>query len=113
MVAYKRNEKSMPQIDESWWDSVLAEEERYSAPVARQARSEEPLKVEDTKKDPDWNEVRDLYHQDRIVDLQVTGYNRGGVLVEGEGIYGFVPYSHLVDMAAHPEKQNREDELDA
>jgi small subunit ribosomal protein S1 len=71
------------------------------------------VKSEETKQDTDWNEVRDLYHQDRIVELQVTGYNRGGVLVEGEGIYGFVPYSHLVEMAAHPEKQNREGELDS
>ncbi len=113
MVAYRKVEKSMPEVDESWWDSVLAEEERYASPVAKQARFEEPVKNEDAKQDPDWNEVRDLYHQDRIVELQVTGYNRGGVLVEGEGIYGFVPYSHLVEMAAHPEKQNREVELDS
>ena len=113
MVAYRKVEKTMPEVDESWWDSVLAEEERYATPIAKQARLDEPVKSEDAKQDPDWNEVRDLYHQDRIVELQVTGYNRGGVLVEGEGIYGFVPYSHLVEMAAHPEKQNREDELDS
>ncbi|MBN1453063.1 MAG: S1 RNA-binding domain-containing protein [Anaerolineales bacterium] len=113
MVAYRKVEKTMPEVDESWWDSVLAEEERYASPNAKQARSEELVKIENVKQDPDWNEVRNLYHQDRIVELQVTGYNRGGVLVEGEGIYGFVPYSHLVEMAAHPEKQNREDELDA
>jgi len=113
MVAYRKIEKSMPEVDESWWDSVLAEEERYAAPIAKQARFEEPVKSEETKQDTDWNEVRDLYHQDRIVELQVTGYNRGGVLVEGEGIYGFVPYSHLVEMAAHPEKQNRDGELDS
>jgi small subunit ribosomal protein S1 len=113
MVAYRKIEKSMPEVDESWWDSVLAEEERYAAPIVKQTHSEEAVKSEDVKQDPDWNEVRDLYHQDRIVELQVTGYNRGGVLVEGEGIYGFVPYSHLVEMAAHPEKQSRESELDA
>ncbi len=113
MVAYRKVEKTMPEVDESWWDSVLAEEERYATTIAKQARLDEPVKSEDTKQDPDWNEVRDLYHQDRIVELQVTGYNRGGVLVEGDGIYGFVPYSHLIEMAAHPEKQNREDELDS
>lgn len=113
MVAYRKVEKTMPEVDESWWDSVLAEEERYATPIAKQTRIDEPEKSKDTKQDPDWNEVRDLYHQDRIVELQVTGYNRGGVLVEGDGIYGFVPYSHLVEMAAHPEKQNREDELDS
>ena len=112
MVAYRKKEGPMPEIDESWWDSVLAEEERYVAPVVKQAKIEMPAKV-DEKQNPDWNEVRDLYHQDRIIDLQVTGYNRGGVLVEGEGLYGFVPYSHLVDMAANPEKQNRENGLES
>jgi len=111
MVAYRKKEGPMPEVDESWWDSVLAEEERYAAPIVKQAEASGPAKIEEPKQSPDWNEVRALYHQDRIVDLQVTGYNRGGVLVEGEGLYGFVPYSHLVEMAANPEKQNREDGL--
>lgn len=111
MVAYRKKEGPMPEVDESWWDSVLAEEERYVAPIVKQAEASGPAKIEEPKQSPDWNEVRALYHQDRIVDLQVTGYNRGGVLVEGEGLYGFVPYSHLVEMAANPEKQNREDGL--
>jgi len=113
MVAYKKVEKSMPEVDESWWESVLAEEENHSLPVSKPVRAEVPAKFESAKQDPDWSEVRELYHQDRIVDLQVTGYNRGGVLVEGDGLYGFVPYSHLVEMAAKPEKQNRDDELNS
>jgi len=110
MVAYRKSEARMPEVDEGWWESVLAEEERYVAPVAKHVKVEVPAKAEEAKQD--WSEVRDLYHQDRIVDLQVTGYNRGGVLVEGEGLYGFVPYSHLVEMAANPEKQNREEGLE-
>jgi small subunit ribosomal protein S1 len=113
MVAYRKKEESIPEIDEGWWDSVLAEEERYVAPPIKREKVDVPAKVEEPKLNPDWNEVRDLYHEDRIVDLLVTGYNRGGVLVEGEGLYGFVPYSHLVEMAANPEKQNREDGLES
>ena len=112
MVAYRKREEKMPEIDESWWESVLAEEERYVAPAVKQAKVDAPVKVEDSKQNPDWGEVRDLYHQDRIVNLEVTGYNRGGVLVEGEGLYGFVPFSHLVEMASNPEKQNREEGLE-
>jgi small subunit ribosomal protein S1 len=112
MVTYRKKEEPTPEIDESWWDSVLAEEERYVAPIGKQV-VDAPSKVEEAKHNPDWNEVRDLYHQDRIVDLEVTGYNRGGVLVEGEDLYGFVPYSHLVDMAANPEKQNRDEGLES
>lgn len=113
MVTHRKHEKSMPVLDESWWDSVLAEEERYALPASKPNTAEEVEKNEESKPTPNWVEVRDLYHQDRIVELTVTGHNRGGVLVEGEGLYGFVPFSHLVDMASSPEKQNRESGLEA
>ena len=112
MVAYRKTEESTAGVDESWWEAVLAEEERYLTPISKQVKVEAPAKIEDPKQSSDWNKVRDLYHQDRIVQLKVTGYNRGGVLVEGDGLYGFVPYSHLVEMAANPEKQNREEGLE-
>jgi small subunit ribosomal protein S1 len=111
MVAYQKNEKQMPEVDDSWWDSVLAEEERYVAPVIKRTKVDLPAKVGDKEQSTNWNEVRNLYHQDRIVELQVTGFNRGGVLVEGDGLYGFVPYSHLVDMANNPDKQSRDEGL--
>jgi small subunit ribosomal protein S1 len=111
MVAYQKDEKQMPEIDDGWWDSVLAEEERYVAPIINKTKVDSPAKVEEKEQSPNWNEVRDLYHQDRIVELQVTGFNRGGVLVEGDGLYGFVPYSHLVDMANNSDKQSRDEGL--
>jgi small subunit ribosomal protein S1 len=113
MVTYRKENEQMPEIDDGWWDSVLAEEERYVAPGSKQVKADLPAKVEEAKLNPDWNEVRDLYHQDRIVNLMVTGHNRGGVLVEGDGLYGFVPYSHLIEMAANPEKQDRESSLES
>ncbi len=110
MVTDRHYEKDMPVVDESWWDSVLAEEERYVPPsLPKITPLEEPGRNEPSQPGPDWNRVRELYHQDRIVHLTVTGYNRGGLLVEGDGLYGFVPFSHLVDM----EKQSREASLEA
>ncbi|MGD8404550.1 MAG: S1 RNA-binding domain-containing protein [Anaerolineales bacterium] len=113
MVTYRKENEQMPEIDDGWWDSVLAEEERYVAPGSKQVKADLPARAEEEKLNPDWNEVRDLYHQDRIVNLTVTGHNRGGVLVEGDGLYGFVPYSHLIEMAANPEKQDRESSLES
>ncbi len=40
--------------------------------------------------------------------LKVTGNNRGGLLVEGEGLYGFVPFSHLIEMAGRNDMPDRE-----
>lgn len=115
MVINRRYDKEMPMLDESWWDSVLAEEERYAPPPPPKAiqPTAEAVRSEAGKPSPDWSHVRELYHQDRIVHLTVTGYNRGGLLVEGEGLFGFVPFSHLVEMVNGAEKQNREACLEA
>jgi small subunit ribosomal protein S1 len=104
-------EETIPMIDEDWWDSLLAEDERYDPPVSQMPK---PSSFQDSVKEQksNWNEVRDLYHQDQIVQLQVTGHNRGGVLVEGKGLYGFVPFSHLIDMPAESASNDREKTLD-
>jgi small subunit ribosomal protein S1 len=111
MVTNKKS--AMPEIDESWWESVLADEERYISSTTKQPKNDQPVKNDVPKLNPDWHEVRDLYHKDRIVELKVTGYNRGGVLVEGEGLFGFVPYSHLVELSANLDKQEREQGLES
>jgi len=107
MVAQKNEFKNMtPKIDEDWWDSLLAEDERYDPPVPRGSKEPTPHEPLEEQKS-NWNDVRDLYHQDQIVQLEVTGCNRGGVLVEGNGLYGFVPYSHLIEMTAESASGDR------
>ena len=98
-------EISMPRIDEGWWASVLAEESRYTTPPQRMAEAKPEFKEEAKKEvseaqaSVNWPQIKDLYMNDRIVSLAVTGHNRGGLLVEGDGLFGFVPFSHLIDLA--------------
>ena len=119
MTNHKNNYQSpMPVTDDGWWESVLAEDERHASasssrplihpPVRHEAKPEEVLKVQ-----PDWAQVQELYRRDQIVALKVTGNNRGGLLVEGEGLYGFVPFSHLVEMAGRNDTPDREKFLNA
>lgn len=115
----KRTESPMPIVDEGWWNSVLAEESRYAPPppvrqagkpeARGEAASAQPTQARPTA---DWNQVKDLYSRDQIVSLNVTGYNRGGLLVEGDGLYGFVPFSHLVELAGKNEVSQREHDLE-
>ncbi len=81
--------------DEGWWQAVLADEEAND------------LKQSDLNCSPcgngetgqiDWECAKRIFELDQVVLLRVTGFNRGGLLVEGEGIQGFVPISHLVDL---------------
>jgi small subunit ribosomal protein S1 len=97
------NPMPMPAIDDGWWASVLAEESRNQMPaVPVYASNKTEVQGEaavSTKSGADWTQVKDLYLRDQIVSLEVTGHNRGGLLVEGRGLYGFVPFSHLVELA--------------
>ena len=104
--------------EQGWWESVLAEEARHPAhsparsgprlETRREGHAEEPQKIT-----PNWVQVQDLYQRDQIVDLRVTGCNRGGLLVEGENLYGFVPFSHLIDMAGQVDLAEREKYLES
>lgn len=96
-------EDNNPNIDEGWWASVLADEEAYAAP--QKAASSKPSSASLVA--VDWKRVQELYENDEVVTLQVYGYNRGGVLVQGEGIQGFVPVSHLVDMPCNATEEER------
>lgn len=104
-------EGNMALTDEGWWESVLAEEHRYSGATQRggapkpEVRKEAEKEPTPEEKAVDWRLIKDLYMNDRIVELAVTGHNRGGLLVEGGGLFGFVPFSHLVELAGREDQQ--------
>ena len=92
-----------PDMDEGWWASVLADEEAYASTQKSTLPKVPPTGLVTV----DWMRVQGLYEKDEVVSLQVYGYNRGGVLVQAEGIQGFVPVSHLVDMPCNAGEDER------
>lgn len=100
----------VPEVDESWWASVLAEEGRHG-PVSSNPQHAVKNADEELKPAVDWDKVKEMYDHDQIVSLKVTGHNRGGVLVEGSGVSGFVPFSHLLELAGKGELADRESSL--
>jgi small subunit ribosomal protein S1 len=95
--------KQPPPLDESWWQAVLAEEERYSDSDQELIPSDQERPTSAAADDNatgehaiDWEVANKLYELDETIDLKVTGCNRGGLLVNGMDIHGFVPISHLL-----------------
>lgn len=94
-----------PPMDESWWESVLAEDVAQTVVrPAKNARHAGPMDPGDSGHNGlpdlallDWKKAAELYDQDQVVELVVSGCNRGGLLVHGEGLQGFVPVSHLIE----------------
>lgn len=102
---YREHQGGPPPVDESWWESVLAEDEaQYSSSFATRTQTPPGSGARPAgQRQPempavDWEKANQLYETDQTICLQVNGYNRGGLLVNGEGLQGFVPVSHLVEM---------------
>jgi small subunit ribosomal protein S1 len=102
-------ESVTPDIDEGWWASVLTDEN--AGPAGAKETQAKGSTLGNGKLD--WVHVKSLYDQDEVVDLQVHGYNRGGLLVQGPGIQGFVPVSHLVEMPGQADEDERREILAA
>ncbi|HEX2998532.1 MAG TPA: S1 RNA-binding domain-containing protein [Anaerolineales bacterium] len=120
--AKRKYENPMPVTDEGWWESVLAEERQYAPPRPQGPMKPKPIAQVQAKAEPlptvpaaqtDWTAIKDLYANDRIVDMKVSGHNRGGLLVEKDGISGFIPFSHLIDLAGKEQEANRDVSLEA
>ena len=121
----KYQNNAMPEIDEGWWASVLAEENQYTAARGlvvmakpKPAPHEKAEKSELVSSAPseihiNWDAARKLYADDSILELHVTGHNHGGLLVEADQLVGFVPFSHLVELAGREIESDRDDCLAA
>lgn len=94
-------------LDEGWWASVLAEESKFSQPMFV---DDDSLNIIQNK-GINWDVAQKIYSEDSIVELYVTGYNRGGLLVEDNRIQGFVPVSHLIDLPSDADDEERKEVL--
>ncbi|MGH2521276.1 MAG: 30S ribosomal protein S1 [Anaerolineales bacterium] len=88
-----------PLIDDGWWAAVMQEDEVYW----NSGSSRAPRRVDGATLGPpvsdtmaDWEAARQLYERDDPIELEVTGSNRGGLLVSFNSLQGFVPSSHLL-----------------
>lgn len=102
-------------LDESWWAAVLAEEEQRGHPAPKQPGGSGSHEGKPASKATpvDWLKAQRIYDQDEAVYLEVVGNNRGGLLVEGDSLQGFVPLSHLVDLSIDKaEFDHDEEEID-
>lgn len=106
-------------IDDGYWEALLEEGEVSSLEAP-------PPWVQETQNkrfgsshygDGDWDEEQDwqraqqLLHTEECCHLTVTGYNRGGLLVEFGKVSGFVPSSHLIDFPTFADPNERESAL--
>ncbi len=97
MKTYEPEGDEISGTDEGWWAAVMADEN-----VWRPSNSELDEKINQPgfKATVDWKYAGQLQKNDEVIQMEVNGYNRGGLLVQGDLLQGFVPLSHLVNLPA-------------
>ena len=104
------NNSSMnPEPDEGWWASVLADEDAIISEKADANSRNNQSNANGSC--TNWESVKSIFLHDEVIELEVYGFNRGGLLVKGEGIQGFVPVSHLVDLPSDTNDDDRQEQL--
>jgi small subunit ribosomal protein S1 len=117
----RKYQNVMPVIDEGWWESVLAEERQHTSPRPSQglgkpkapAQSKPEAAPIAPSSQPDWEMLKNLYANDRIISIKVTGHNRGGLLVENDRFAGFIPFSHLIELSGKEHETDRDLSLES
>jgi small subunit ribosomal protein S1 len=120
MVRQPTNTHEPPPMDESWWSALLAEEGKYSRRTPEvqsqreQTEDQDEMGSRNTAQNGtiDWGQVQRLFERDETVSLNVTGFNRGGLLVGSERLHGFVPVSHLIEINCQMDEATREARLE-
>jgi len=98
-----------PEPDEGWWASVLADEDAIVSEKADANSRNNQANANGCC--TNWENVKSIFLRDEVIELEVYGFNRGGLLVKGEGIQGFVPVSHLVDLPTDTNEEERQEQL--
>lgn len=110
-------------LDDGYWEALLQEGETADQPTTEEAwheidfqlggrdkPQEEPEKSEEELGQA-WHAVYESFENGDVLDLKVTDYNRGGLLVNLNGLSGFVPASQLVDTSIRLEFKDRMEQL--
>jgi small subunit ribosomal protein S1 len=88
-------------VDEGYWQALLQDSEA-NVPADSIERNGTAVRLNGSGAvrpvDQLWEAARKACDCDDVLDVHVTGFNRGGVLVDWSGLHGFVPASHILNM---------------
>jgi ribosomal protein S1 len=97
-------DNSIPIVDDSWWESLLGEDSKYPSTDNKISTN---TYHEEEGEEIDWDLLEQYFYEDKILNVTITGYNKGGLLVRGDKFRGFVPNSHIKKISQVKSNQDR------
>lgn len=67
------------------------------------------LSVDKARQEKSWRTLQTAYEKGDVITARVVNYNKGGLLVNLEGVRGFVPASQVNGISRGPETQKQSD----
>lgn len=67
------------------------------------------LSVDKARQEKSWRRLQQVYEASDLIHAQVVNYNKGGLLVNLDGVRGFVPASQVSGISRGPETQKQSD----
>ncbi len=67
------------------------------------------LSVDKARQEKSWRFLQQMFETNDIIQARVVNYNKGGLLVNLEGVRGFVPASQVSSISRGPETQKQSD----
>lgn len=101
-------------LEEAYWLALMQDEEALDAAPAANGRNRSTTGEGATTARPIdvlWASAQRACDADEALTVEVTGFNRGGLLVDWQGLHGFVPSSHLIGMPAVNDEDQRKTEF--
>jgi small subunit ribosomal protein S1 len=69
------------------------------------------LSLDRARQEKSWRRLQKQYENNEIIEAEVTGYNKGGLLVNLEGVRGFVPASQVTGLSTGGTDAAKQSEL--
>lgn len=67
------------------------------------------LSVDKARQEKSWRRLQQGYESGEVIEAKVVNYNKGGLLVNLDGVRGFVPASQVSGISRGPETQKQSD----
>jgi small subunit ribosomal protein S1 len=115
------------RMDEEYWEAILNQGEAsarnsdleiaepwagFQYPLTDAPPNDDASHQErDSDSDSLWALAHTLLETGEVLELKVADYNRGGLLVDWDGLRGFVPASHLLGFSSYLDEESRRSEL--
>src|SRR5215204_4864956 len=67
------------------------------------------VSIDRARQEKSWRKLQEIYEANEVIEAEVTNYNKGGLLVNLDGVRGFVPASQVSEIRGGDESSKQAD----